>query len=150
MKIYLAGPLFTLAERQFNLQMAGGLRAHGHEVWVPQENEPPHKDADMGLKIFQKDVEGLEFADIIVACMDGPDPDSGTCWECGWAYAKNKPVITFRTDFRADGDVPGAPFNLMLVHSSVMLFMPWVDLYEIVETVHAEILKIRANTTSRI
>src|SRR6516164_2313015 len=46
-----------------------------------------------------------------------PDPDSGTCWECGYAYQK-KPVIVFRTDFRA-GDEPGkAPFNLMLSESA--------------------------------
>jgi nucleoside 2-deoxyribosyltransferase len=51
-------------------------------------------------QIFAKDVEGIDWADVLVANMDGPDPDSGTCWECGYAYRK-KPVILFRTDFRA-------------------------------------------------
>ena len=35
----------------------------------------------------------------VVANTDGPDPDSGTSWECGYAYRK-KPVILFPTDFR--------------------------------------------------
>src|ERR1700694_2816055 len=39
MRIYLAGPLFTTAEREFNAALAAGLRALGHEVWVPQESE---------------------------------------------------------------------------------------------------------------
>ena len=51
-------------------------------------------------QIFNKDVEGIDWAEVVVANMDGPDPDSGTCWECGYAYRK-KPVILFRTDFRA-------------------------------------------------
>ncbi len=68
-------------------------------------------------QIFEKDVEGVDWAEVVVPNMDGPDPDSGTCWECGYAYRK-KPVILFRTDFRA-GDEPGtAPFNLMLTESA--------------------------------
>ena len=39
MRIYLAGPLFTTAERDFNAALAAGLRALGHEVWLPQESE---------------------------------------------------------------------------------------------------------------
>jgi nucleoside 2-deoxyribosyltransferase len=54
--------------------------------------------------------------------MDGSDPDSGTCWECGYAYTK-KPIILFRTDFREAGDVPGSPFNLMLSASAVKVIL---------------------------
>jgi nucleoside 2-deoxyribosyltransferase len=32
--------------------------------------------------------------------MDGPDPDSGTSWEVGYAFMK-KPVVLVRTDIRA-------------------------------------------------
>lgn len=46
--------------------------------------------------------------------MDGPDPDSGTCFECGYAYAKGKPVICYRTDFRGAGELDGARYNLMM------------------------------------
>ena len=54
--------------------------------------------------------------------MDGSDPDSGTCWECGYAY-KKKPSILFRTDFREAGDVPGSPVNLMLSASAVKVIL---------------------------
>jgi len=36
MKIYLAGPLFTEAERAFNLELAHLLEKEGHEVYLPQ------------------------------------------------------------------------------------------------------------------
>ena len=114
MKIYLAGPLFSAAERTFNKLLADRLRMAGHKLWLPQESEQRSMSA---RQIFDKDVEGVDWAEVVVANMDGPDPDSGTCWECGYAYRK-KPVIVFRTDFRA-GDEPGmAPFNLMLTESA--------------------------------
>src|ERR1700687_363106 len=96
MKIYLAGPLFTVAERDFNTSLARMLRKAGHEVFVPQESEQRSMTA---RQIFESDVAGVDWANVVVANMDGPDPDSGTCWECGYAFRK-KPVIVFRTDFR--------------------------------------------------
>jgi nucleoside 2-deoxyribosyltransferase len=113
-KLYLAGPLFTTAERDFNADLARRLRHCGHEVWLPQEQEQRHKTA---REIFADDVAGIDWADAVVANMDGPDPDSGTCWECGYAYGK-KPVIVFRTDFRAGEEHEDAPYNLMLTESA--------------------------------
>ena len=72
--------------------------------------------------IFEMDVAALDWADMVVACMDGPDPDSGTAWECGYAYAKGKPIVCFRTDFRISGDTKGAPYNLMLTESATARF----------------------------
>lgn len=118
MKIYLAGPLFTTAEREFNVKLADLLRAAGHEVWLPQESEQRDKTAQ---EVFRKDVEGIDWADVVVANMDGPDPDSGTAWECGYAYRK-KPVVLYRTDFRA-ADEPGkGAYNLMLTESASVHF----------------------------
>ena len=114
MKIYLAGPLFTTSEQEFNSALGRALADAGHEVWLPQEHEPREKTA---RAIFEKDLEGLRWAEVVVANMDGPDPDSGTCWECGYAYLK-KPVILFRTDFRKAGDANGTAFNLMMSESA--------------------------------
>ena len=114
MKIYLAGPLFTTAEREFNLRLATLLREAGHLVWLPQETEDRNFSA---REIFETEVEGIDWADAVVANMDGPDPDSGTCWECGYAYRK-KPVVIFRTDFRTGDDPTKAPYNLMLTESA--------------------------------
>lgn len=115
MKIYLAGPLFTAAERKFNTRIAWSLRDWGFEIWLPQDKEP----RDLTAKnIFLTDVEGIEWADVVLACMDGPDPDSGTCWEVGYAYAKGKPVVCYRTDFRNAEDFAGSRYNLMLSQSA--------------------------------
>jgi nucleoside 2-deoxyribosyltransferase len=109
MKIYLAGPLFTTAEYMFNKKLAELLRDFGHEVFLPQETE--QRNATCG-KIYESDVAGIDWSEVVVANMDGVDPDSGTCWECGYAHGK-KPVILFRTDIREEG-APFGPFNLMM------------------------------------
>ena len=113
MRIYLAGPLFTAAERAFNVRLRDLLMAAGHEIWLPQDHEPRDKSP---AAIFGMDVEGIEWSEAIVANMDGADPDSGTCWECGYAYGKKR-IIVFRTDFRSAGEGE-TPFNLMLSESA--------------------------------
>lgn len=119
MKLYLAGPLFTLPEREFNARLAREVEARGLEVWLPQEHEPREMTA---RAIFLEDVKGIDWADVVVANMDGPDPDSGTCWEVGYAYAKNKPIICYRTDFRNAEDFVGSRYNLMLSQSASKTF----------------------------
>jgi nucleoside 2-deoxyribosyltransferase len=118
-KIYLAGPLFTLAEQRFNADLARFLKSRGFAVWLPQDHEPRRNTA---RAIFQMDVAALDWADLVVACMDGPDPDSGTAWECGYAFARGKPIVCYRTDFRISGDTKGAPYNLMLSESATARF----------------------------
>jgi nucleoside 2-deoxyribosyltransferase len=124
-KIYLAGPLFSTAERDFNARLAQLLRDLGHEIWLPQESEQATMTP---AQIFSEDVAGIDWAEVVVANMDGPDPDSGTCWECGYAYRK-KPIVVFRTDFRVGyefrPDPPlqndeQAPYNLMLTESATI------------------------------
>lgn len=112
MRIYLAGPVFTTAEREFNARLAARLRAAGHEVYLSQEDPAP---VPTGKAIFLKDLARLDRADGVVAIMDGADPDSGTCWECGYAYAMRKPVVLFRSDIRRSGDADDIPYNAMLI-----------------------------------
>ena len=115
MRIYFAGPLFTAAERDWNVAVAGALRAAGHEVFLPQEQEPG-KDA---AGIFATDVGGIDGADVLVAIMDGADPDSGTCWEVGYAYRK-KPIVLVRTDMRRNEGSGGSGYNPMLTESATL------------------------------
>ena len=113
MKIRFAGPLFSSAERAWNADVAAGLRAAGHEVVLPQEKEPGLDDPG----IFAADVGGIDWADGVVAIMDGPDPDSGTAWEVGYAFGTKKPLILVRTDLRSPaGDAGG--YNAMLTQSA--------------------------------
>ena len=115
MKLYFAGPLFTTPERTWNAEVTAALRAAGHEIFLPQEQEPG-KDAP---GIFATDVGGIDWADGLVAIMDGPDPDSGTCWEVGYAYGVKKPIVLVRTDFR---DLAGSAgeYNPMLTQAATM------------------------------
>jgi nucleoside 2-deoxyribosyltransferase len=113
MKLYFAGPLFTTPERTWNAEVVTALRAAGHEIFLPQEQEPG-KDA---AGIFATDVGGIDWADGLVAVMDGADPDSGTCWEVGYAYGCKKPIVLVRTDFR-DFAGPAGTYNPMMAESA--------------------------------
>jgi nucleoside 2-deoxyribosyltransferase len=109
MKLYFAGPLFSTPERTWNAEVAAALRAAGHEVFLPQEQEHG-KDA---AGIFATDVGGIDWADGLVAIMDGPDPDAGTAWEVGYAFGTRKAIVLVRTDFRALAGKAG-DYNPML------------------------------------
>ena len=41
MRIYLAAPLVTVAERAFNADLARRLEARLHRVFLPQPEDPP-------------------------------------------------------------------------------------------------------------
>ncbi|MFN3926563.1 MAG: nucleoside 2-deoxyribosyltransferase [Pseudanabaenaceae cyanobacterium] len=110
--IYLAAPLFSLAEQNFNFELAEYLRQEGFTVFLPQAECSGKVDRD----IYTTCLGGLASAVLVVAVLDGADADSGTCWECGYAVAKGIPVIGVRSDFRGSGDIRG--FNAMLYHSA--------------------------------
>ena len=112
MKLYLAGPLFSRAERNFNEQLEALLEVAGFETWLPQDIEPRESTPKA---IFEMDLEGIDWCDTVVACMDGPDADSGTAWECGYAFARGKHILLYRTDFRKAGDSGEPSLNLMLL-----------------------------------
>ncbi|MGC8648437.1 MAG: nucleoside 2-deoxyribosyltransferase [Candidatus Micrarchaeia archaeon] len=61
-------------------------------------------NAQEASKIGKMNFESIRRADIILANLNGSDPDSGTCIEIGYAYALGKTVIGYRTDFRRMGD----------------------------------------------
>lgn len=137
MKLYFAGPLFTAAERAWNAELTAALRAVGHEIFLPQENEPG-KDA---AGIFATDVGGLDLADGVVAIMDGPDPDSGTAWEVGYAFGK-MPIVLVRTDFRVEAGKSG-PYNPMLtLAATICLDLPFATTDEVVAAVSVALRSI--------
>jgi nucleoside 2-deoxyribosyltransferase len=65
-------------------------------------------------RLFQICIQGIADSDVIVANLDGSDSDSGTCFECGYAFAIGKPVLGVRTDLRASED---SGLNAMLSQS---------------------------------
>jgi nucleoside 2-deoxyribosyltransferase/predicted secreted protein len=120
-RIYLAAPLFSDAERTYNLSVAGLLRDNFFEVFLPQEScddSETRNIEDIG-QIFTANLNALKTADMLVAIVDGADADSGTSWEMGYASALGKKVIGLRTDFRRSGK--NEKVNLMLEESAVVV-----------------------------
>ncbi|ETA68617.1 nucleoside 2-deoxyribosyltransferase [Methanolobus tindarius DSM 2278] len=107
-QIYLAGPLFSQAERDFNVLLRDRLVEMGFSVFLPQEDGNDTESSrmeDRQKNIFDNDVSGIDNSDIVLAVLDGgSDVDSGTAWEMGYAYAKGIPVLGLKTDFRTFGD----------------------------------------------
>src|SRR4026207_1688952 len=120
MMLYSAGPLFTTPERTWNSEVVAALRATGHEIFLPQEQEPG-KDA---AGIFATDVCGIDWADGLVAVMDGPDPGSGTCWGGGHTYGVRKPIVLVRTDFRDMAGKAGKYNPMMAQSATIRLDLP--------------------------
>ncbi len=118
MKIYMAGPLFTVAERLFNAELAKRLRFARHQVRLPQELDSSRSPGEL----FGLALDGISWSDVVIACLDGADPDSGTAAECGYARAVGRPIVAYRTDFRAGGDGgEGEPdYNLMLAGAATL------------------------------
>ena len=114
--IYLAGPLFSHAERNFNVYLRDKLVENGFSVFLPQEDGDDDIETRLEVRqknIFEMDIKAIDNCDIVVAVLDGgSDADSGTAWEIGYAYAKGKRIMGLRTDFRTFG--PEGNVNLMI------------------------------------
>ncbi len=114
MMIYLAGPVFTLAERRFNEELVGELMRlrPSLQIFLPQRCDKEFQDSpDFSQRMFACLMKALDSCDVVVAILDGPDADSGTSFEMGYARGRGKRVIGVRSDFRGGKD---HGLNLML------------------------------------
>ena len=125
MKIYLAAPLFTVAEQDFNERLGALLYQQGYDVFLPQLESNP---SDPLKEIYERNLIGLGNADVVVAVLDGTDVDSGTEWECGYAFARCKPVFGLRTDYRSFS--PKETVNLQVQEGLAALLFDGRDLLE--------------------
>jgi nucleoside 2-deoxyribosyltransferase len=107
-RIYIAGPLFSQAELDFNLKVDEFLTELGYDTFLPQRdghlladlivtNEPKYNAIK---KIFDLDVEEIIKSDILIFIMDGRVPDEGACVELGIAFSLKKECIGLKTDSR--------------------------------------------------
>ena len=92
MRIYMAGAMFTEADKQYNLALAATLRSHGFEVYCPNESEPindkTRKDVT-GKMIYEFDIGELEASNVVLFQVS---EDSGSNWEAGYMDALSKRV----------------------------------------------------------
>ncbi len=106
-KVYFAGPLFSEAEREYNLKVVSILEKYGYEVFLPQRDgflapELAGKtEAEKTKMIFEKDRDEVLKADIIFMVLDGRAPDEGACVELGIAYASGKRCYGIKSDSRS-------------------------------------------------
>jgi nucleoside 2-deoxyribosyltransferase len=82
MRVYVAGPLFSDAERRWLDGLAARLRAEGHDCFVPHEKFGELTELSPG-EVFRVDAEGVRAANVLVAWLDGPIVDDGTACEIG-------------------------------------------------------------------
>lgn len=104
--VYVAGPLFSQAERDFLEKMVDCLAQAAHLDPVKHFFIPHRDGGELGKgptrqHIFNLDINKINSADVIIALLDGQDTDSGTCIELGYAYALNKKIFGILTDFRS-------------------------------------------------
>ncbi len=127
-RVYLAAPLFSEAEKTYNLKVLSLLEKHLYEVYLPQEvGDNTHcRDNLAHREIFEKHVAAIRESDFVVAVVDGADADSGTAWEMGFAAAVGVPVVALRTDFRMVGMCERV--NLMLEQSAEKVVSTMEDL----------------------
>ena len=126
MRVYFAGPLFSDAERAFNLRLSERLEAEGHQVFLPQRDgvesamSPPEDmpNDELQQSIFALDRDQLLQADVFLFVLDGRVPDEGACVELGLAYGQrhllqhDKLLIGLHTDMR--GAFPAGKLNAMI------------------------------------
>ena len=56
----------------------------------------------------------IDACDMVFAVLDGTDVDSGTAAEIAYAYAKGRPILGYRGDFRLSADNDGSIVNLQV------------------------------------
>lgn len=82
MRLYVAGPLFSEAERSWLDTLTVQLRANDFDCFVPHEQFPELADVTVET-VYRIDTDGLRSANALVAWLDGAMVDDGTACEIG-------------------------------------------------------------------
>jgi hypothetical protein len=123
-RLYVAGPLFSEAERAWLDALAARLRAEGFDCFVPHENFPELTDVTLE-EVYRIDSEGLRSSNALVAWLDGPIVDDGTACEIGMFSELVRSggdgyrgIVAITTDIRLErrraGNVVGGGMNLFV------------------------------------
>ena len=92
MKIYLASPFFNDEELADVIRAENILLARGFDIFSPRLHEVrTDKIADparWSRETFEMDRVNIDRCDCVVMLYRGAYSDSGTAWECGYAFGK--------------------------------------------------------------
>lgn len=133
MQVYLASPLgFSSELKTYRDKIKHRLTELGSKVldpWNPRfhniiEEARAIQDWSARVAAFQdiarqigKANEGMiRSCDIVLGVLDGPELDSGTVSEIGFAVGLGKKCYGLRTAFRNCGDFDGIPINLQVLY----------------------------------
>lgn len=136
-KLYLAGPLFSLAERTFNENLANTFSSYV-DVFLPQRDNSLLVDlleagmplAEARTRIFDGDLRALQGADILLVVLDGRTVDEGACFELGIGYTLGKTCVGLQTDPRRLlplGNNPMIEGALSRIFSTVPGLLDWIS-----------------------
>ena len=125
-RVYLAGPFFSdnQVKRLDEIQDLLAANKTIGDIFRPGKDD--YTAAEFGsfewqTAVFKHDINNINVSDVVVAMLDYKieenelEPDSGTMWECGYAFANNVPVIGVR-------NMTDEPLNLMLAGSLTAFF----------------------------
>lgn len=133
-KVYVASPFgFSEATSFFYYEkLLPILEAIGYEIIDPwnltsqkliqyatsSEEGRARREAwrDVNVVIGDNNDKGIQSCDILLALLDGPDADSGTCGETGYAAGLGRKIEGYRNDFRLAADNEGSVVNLQIEH----------------------------------
>ena len=132
LKVYLASPLgFSRENDHYREKIKERLRQLDCTVFDPWEQEEVAKRIEAAMSITDSveraeaiieaarftggvNAEGIRTSDVVLAVLDGAEPDSGTVSEVGYGAGLGKKCYALRTDFRDSGDLPGLVLNLQV------------------------------------
>lgn len=111
--IYVAGPFFDEEELSVITEVERILESRGFEFYCPRMHdaaEHEYQSPEWSRATFELDRDAIDRCGIVLAVYHGNYSDTGTAWECGYAYAKGKPVIVVHA---------GDSSNLMVHESAI-------------------------------
>lgn len=99
LKVYLASGWFDENQSKDEIKLYELLIKYGFDVFRPRTSNDVTttkiKDFVTKVKAFQNDATKINLCDFVVAIITWRD--SGTVWECGYAYKTGKPILIIDT-----------------------------------------------------
>ena len=96
--------------------------------------------------IFATDVGGIDWADGLVAIMDGPDPDSGTSWEVGYAFGLKKWIVLVRTDIRGYTGSAGEYNSMLAEAATIRIDLPGASTVQVIAMILDALARIETGS----
>ena len=151
LKVYIAGfDVFKDNSKEIENNYRNYLQKHNMEGLYPADN-----NLLTSKNIFDANIELINQADIVIANINdfrGQDVDSGTAFEIGYAFAKNKKIYAYLEDDRSMIEKIGTkdkdgynvedfnnPVNLMIAESVTKIIKG--TFYDCVEFIRTDINK---------